>query len=53
MQYFPFVDEEFLEGSLKGMELREVILRRRKCKFCGCRIPSDARYCPWCSKRLK
>jgi len=45
--------KSFWKEVLRGMELREVILRRRKCKFCGCRIPSDARYCLWCGKRLK
>ena len=35
------------------MGFREDILRRRKRKFCGRRIPADAKYCPYCGRRLK
>ena len=44
----------FWEGVLWGMGFRETVpKRRRKCRFCGCRIPADAKYCPYCGRRLK
>jgi len=43
----------FWKGVLWGMGFREVVLKKRKCKFCGRGIPADAKYCPYCGKRLR
>ncbi|RLG03399.1 MAG: hypothetical protein DRN60_01525 [Thaumarchaeota archaeon] len=43
---------EFWEGVLWGMGFEEEKPRKR-CKFCRRLIPADAKYCPYCGKRLK
>ncbi|MCD6593640.1 zinc ribbon domain-containing protein [Candidatus Bathyarchaeota archaeon] len=44
----------FWNGVLWGMGFKEVSKKRRKrCKFCGRLIPADAKYCPYCGKRLE
>ena len=45
---------EFWDGVLWGMGFREVAPKKRKrCRFCGRLIPVDAKYCPYCGKRLR
>jgi len=44
----------FWKGVLWGMGFREATSKkRRKCRFCSRQIPTDAKYCPYCGKRLK
>jgi len=43
----------FWKGVLWGMGFREAVPKKRRCKFCGRRIPEDAKYCPYCGRKLK
>jgi len=44
----------FWEGVLWGMGYKLATEEeKKKCRFCGRLIPRDARYCPYCGKKLK
>jgi len=44
----------FWKGLLWGMGFRRSVEEdKKKCRFCGRRIPADARFCPYCGRRLR
>jgi len=43
----------FWDGVIWGMGFGEAVRKKtRRCRFCDRRIPSDAKYCPYCGKEV-
>jgi len=49
------MEEGFWEGLLWGMGYARAAEepRRKRCRFCRRMIPADARFCPYCGKKLE
>ncbi|RLE62689.1 MAG: hypothetical protein DRJ47_10310 [Thermoprotei archaeon] len=41
----------FWDGLLWGLGY-EPATEKKRCRFCHRQIPADAKYCPYCGKRL-
>jgi len=45
--------ESFWEGLIWGMGYREATERKKRCIYCGRKIPIDSKFCPYCGKKLE